>query len=202
MSDPSIHAVTTSEVGRCLAILSLAFGSDPACRWVWPDPQQYLEAFPRFAEAFGGGAVARETADCYGECSGVAFWLPPGVTPDEAALMALIEETVAEAKQAAMRAIFEQLAVFHPGEPHWHLALIGVDPLQQHDGIATALLRYRLPACDEQGVPAYLEATSARSVPLYERHGFVAVGTVAVAGSPPLVAMQRAPRPSVELRPA
>jgi hypothetical protein len=41
---------------------------------------------------------------------------------------------------------------------------------------------------------AYLEATSPRNVPLYERHGFEALGTIQRPGAPPIVPMLRKPR--------
>lgn len=194
MSDALIRTATAADVERCLAVLALAFGSDPPCRWAWPDPQQYLEAFPRFAQAFGGGAIAHGTANYYAGFSGVALWLPPGVAPDEAALVQVIQETVAASRKEAMFAMFEQMDAFHPREAHWHLPLIGVDPAHQGKGIGAALLRHVLNACDGQKAVAYLEATSRRNVPLYERHGFEALGSIQVADSPPVVPMVRQPR--------
>jgi GNAT superfamily N-acetyltransferase len=194
MSDPLIRTATAADAERCLAVLTLAFGSDPPCRWTWPDPHQYLEAFPRFARAFGGSALALGTAHYSEGFSGVALWLPPGVAPDEASLVQLIQDTVADARQEAMFAIFEQMEAFHPREAHWHLPLIGVDPAHQGKGIGAALLRHVLSVCDNQKVLAYLEATSARNIPLYERHGFEALGRIQVADSPPVVPMVRKPR--------
>ena len=194
MPDALIRTATAADAERCLAVLALAFGSDPPCRWAWPDPQQYLEAFPRFAQAFGGGAMAHGTANYYAGFSGVALWLPPGVAPDEAALVQVIQETVAASRKEAMFAMFEQMDAFHPREVHWHLPLIGVDPAHQGKGIGAALLRHVLNACDGQKAVAYLEATSRRNVPLYERHGFEALGSIQVADSPPVVPMVRQPR--------
>ena len=57
MSERLIRTAKASETERCFAVQPLAFAGDPAVRWVWPDQQQYLDAFPRFARAFGGGAV-------------------------------------------------------------------------------------------------------------------------------------------------
>ena len=54
MSERSIRSAKVSEAERCFAVLTLAFAGDPAARWAWPDQQQYLDAFPRFARAFGG----------------------------------------------------------------------------------------------------------------------------------------------------
>jgi len=194
MADSLIRTATAADAERCLAVLALAFSSDPPCRWAWPDPQQYLEAFPRFARAFGGGAIEHGTANYYEGFSGVALWLPPGVAPDEASLVRVIQDTVAAAQRDAMFAMFEQMDAFHPRAAHWHLPLIGVDPAHQGKGIGSALLRHALNASDSQKVLAYLEATSPQNVPLYERHGFEALGSIQVADSPPVVPMLRKPR--------
>src|SRR5918911_4276406 len=108
MPAPLLRTVTGAEAERCFAALTLAFGSDPPCRWAWPDPQQYLEAFPHFARAFGGGAIEHGTANYYEGFSGVAWWLPPGVAPDEASLVRVIQDTVAVAQKDAMFSMFEQ----------------------------------------------------------------------------------------------
>ena len=175
--------------------MTLAFSSDPPCRWAWPDPQQYLEAFPRFARAFGGGAIDLGTAHYCEGFSGVALWLPPGAAPGEESLVKVIEDSVAGERKSSMLSMFDQMDALHPQEAHWHLALIGVDPAHQGRGIGSALLSYVLNVCDAQKVSAYLEATSPRNVPLYERHGFEAVGSVQVADSPQIIAMLRKPRP-------
>ena len=150
---------------RCLAALTLAFCGDPPCRWAWPDPQQYLEAFPRFARAFGGGAIDLGTAQCYEGFSGVALWLPPGAAPDDESLVKVIEDTVADERKGAMFSMFEQMDALHPQEAHWHLPLIGVDPAHQRKGIGSALLSVVLNVCDSQKVSAYLEATSRGTFP-------------------------------------
>ena len=95
----------------------------------------------------------------------------------------------------AMFSMFEQMDALHPQEPHWHLPLIGVDPAHQGKGIGSALLSHILDVCDAQNVSAYLEATSPQNVPLYERHGFEAVGSIQVADSPQIIPMLRKPRP-------
>src|SRR5215469_15931799 len=187
MSDPSIRTALAADVERCLAALTLAFSGDPPCRWAWPDPQQYLEAFPRFARAFGGGAIDLGTAQYYEGFSGVALWLPPGAAPDEESLVKVIENTVADERKSAMFSMFEQMDALHPQEAHWHPPLIGVDAAHQGKGIGSALLSHVLKMCDAQKVSAYLEATSPRNVPLYERHGFEAVGSVQVADSPQII---------------
>jgi GNAT superfamily N-acetyltransferase len=194
MSDSLIRTATAGDAERCLAVLTLAFSGDPPSRWAWPDPQQYLEAFPRFAQAFGGGAIDHGTAHYYEGFSGVALWLPPGVAPDEESLVRVVQDTVGAKQKDTMFSMFEEMGEYHPSEPHWHLPLIGVDPASQGRGIGSALQRHVLDQCDRQHALAYLEATSPRNVPLYERHGFEALGSIQVADSPPIVPMLRKPR--------
>ena len=114
MADSLIRTVTAANTERCLAVLTLAFGSDPPCCWAWPDPQQYLEAFPRFARAFGGRAIDLGTAHYYEGFSGTALWLPPGAAPDEASLVLVIQDTVAAEQRNAMFLMFEQMEVYPP----------------------------------------------------------------------------------------
>ena len=195
VSDPFIQTATSADAEPCLAVLTLAFACDPPCRWAWPDPQQYLEAFPCFARAFGGGAIEHRSAHYYEGFSSVALWLSPGAAPDEASLAKVIEDTVADERKGAMFSIFEQMDAVHPREAHWYLPLIGVDPAHQGKGIGSALLSQVLNVCDGQKISAYLEATSHRNVPLYERHGFEAVGCIQAGDSPQIIPMLRKPRP-------
>jgi len=106
MSDPFIRTARAADAELCLAALTLAFSGDPSCRWAWPDPQQYLEAFPRFARAFGGGALDHETAHYYEGFRGVALCLPPSVAPDEESLVKVIEDTIADERKGAMFSLF------------------------------------------------------------------------------------------------
>jgi GNAT superfamily N-acetyltransferase len=64
----------------------------------------------------------------------------------------------------------------------------------QGRGVGSILIRHALEKCDREGVSAYLEATSARSVPMYERLGFEALGIIQVGNSPEIVPMLRKPR--------
>jgi GNAT superfamily N-acetyltransferase len=193
MSTPDVRIATPTEIDQCVATIVLAFSSDPAARWAFADPHVYFEGFPRFVRAFGGKAFDQGSAHLIPGCA-AALWIPPGFEPDEEAMVALIESAVAESDREAMFGMFEQMGAFHPAEPHWYLPLIGTDPAKRGNGYGSALLRHALAICDRQKMPAYLEATSARNVPLYQRHGFEALGTIQVGSSPPITPMLRRPR--------
>jgi ribosomal protein S18 acetylase RimI-like enzyme len=174
-----------------LATMTLAFSTDPAVRWMYPAPETYLAYFPQFVSAFGGRAFESRTAHYIGDVQAAALWLPPGVQPDEEALMNLFQRTVPEQNQEALFSMFEQMGDYHPHEPHWYLPLIGVDPVQQRKGYGSVLLEHTLKVCDEDQMPAYLESSNPENIPLYQRHGFEVLGIIQGGSSPPVTPMLR-----------
>jgi ribosomal protein S18 acetylase RimI-like enzyme len=192
--DSLVRTATAADEDPAIDAVVLAFSADPAARWTWPDPQQYLSHFPTFVRAFGGRAFAHKTAYCVDGYAGTALWLPPDVHPDEDALVSLVQRTAPERIQQEVSGVFEQMDRYHPREPHWYLPLIGVDPSQQGKGYGSALMRHTLVSCDRDHALAYLESTNPRNIPLYERHGFELLGTIQVGTSPPLFPMLRRPR--------
>jgi ribosomal protein S18 acetylase RimI-like enzyme len=74
---------------------------------------------------------------------------------------------------------------------HWHLPMIGVLPGLQGRGLGSALLHHALAHIDRTRLPAYLESSSERNVPLYLRHGFEVMGIIQVGSSPPIFPMIR-----------
>jgi ribosomal protein S18 acetylase RimI-like enzyme len=194
MTTPMIRIATASDETPIIAGIALAFSADPAARWTWPDPQQYLMHFPSFIKALGGNALVHECAYYVAGYAGAALWLPPEVRPDEDALIALLQRTGYAPVQKDVFAVFEQMERYHPQEPHWHLPFIGVDPSQQGKGYGTALMKHTLIPCDRDRTLAYLESSNPKNIPLYERHGFELLGTIQVGSSPPIFPMLRKPR--------
>jgi GNAT superfamily N-acetyltransferase len=183
-----------AKLQRVLGAVTLAFAADPPSRWLFPEADAYMRHFPTFIRGLGGPAVEQGTAFVAPDYGAVSLWLAPGVPSNEALLGQLIEEQVAPEKQADFAAVIEQMGIHHPQEPHWYLPFIAVEPLWQGRGRGGVLLRYALSVCDAAGLPAYLESTSPRSQPLYERHGFEAVGEIRVGQCPPIVPMVRRAR--------
>ena len=197
MTTTLISAITTAtaeQADQAAAVIALAFTSDPVVRWTYPDPGEYLRHWPVVVKAFGGNAFAHGTAHIAPEFAGAALWLSPGVHPDEDALDAALQATVAPERVSAIFEMFEQMASYHPAGPHWYLPLVGVDPAQQGKGHGAALLRHALETADRDRLPAYLESTNPRNLSLYRRHGFELVGTIGVGTAPPLFPMVRPAR--------
>ena len=193
MTTRDVQVATVAERDAVNAILTLAFSSDPASRWTWPDPKVYLEAFPHFAIAFGGAAFEKGSALRVGS-AGAALWLPPGTDSDEAAMNDLMMRTADAATAIDGPQLMQQMANYHPREPHWYLPLLGVDPAHQNKGVGGALLRHVTDRCDRDGALAYLESSNPRNIPLYERHGFEVVGRAQSGQSPVITPMLRKPQ--------
>ncbi len=191
---PAVQVTASADAERAVATIVLAFATDPMARWSIPDPAVYLKCFPALVRAFGGNAFGHRAGHHVGDFAGAALWLPPGVHPDEAAVMAIMQEAGRPERQADAAAVFEQMARCHPAEPHWYLPLIGVDPARQGRGLGSALLAHALRECDRQHVAAYLESSNPANISLYERHGFEQIGNIQVGSSPTLVPMLRKAR--------
>ena len=194
MGSSKVGTIPKADAQRAVATQTMAFAADPITRWVWHDSEQYLTHFPEFVRVFGGDAFDHGTGFVAGDFHGVALWHPPGVYPDEEKLGALIDSSVFEADKQKVFAFLEQMGPYHPEGDIWYLPLIGVEPMWQGKGLGGELLAHALAKCDEDHLPAYLEATSEGSRALYQRYGFEVTGEIQVADSPPMWPMLRKAR--------
>src|SRR5687767_12881386 len=109
-------------------------------------------------------------------------------------LSGIFQRNVSEQIQKDVIRVFDQMGRYHPSGPHWHLPLMRVDPLEQGKGFGSALMQLGLIQCDRDNKFAYLESSSPRSMPFYERHGFELLGTIQTGTSPPIFPMHHRPR--------
>ena len=194
MTTRDVQVATVAERDAVFAILTLAFSSDPATRWTWPEPKAYIEAFPHFATAFGGAAFEKGSALRVGS-AGAALWLPPGTGPDEAALNALMDAN-GRCGDCGRR-------------PAAHAADGELPSRRSRTGTcrcsaSTRRTRTRASAarcCDTSPTAAIATACSPisnssnpRNIPLYERHGFEIVGRAQSGSSPVITPMLRKPQ--------
>ena len=196
MSTVEVRRATELDQQAVIDVITLAFSTDPMARWAYPSPATYLAAMPPTVRAFGGNGFAHGTVHVVDGGAAAAMWLPPGVHPDTERLSALSEQHAPLERLRDMMRVFEQMDEYHPSEPFWYLPLIGVDPASQGRGYGSALLRYALEQCDRDGLPAYLESSNPRNIPLYARHGFAILGSIQAGSSPAIVPMLRRPATS------
>jgi GNAT superfamily N-acetyltransferase len=186
-----VFAVTQGGRSRAFATLVEAFRDDPVERWLYPDDEGYERHFPAFIEALGGRAIDGGTAWRLGDFDAIALWMAPGAEPDGSAIESVLRATVPSALHLDVFATLAEMDAAHPRAPHWYLPWLGVRPELSGRGLGAGLLRHGLAEVDRAGLPAYLETPNPRTVPFYERHGFVVTGGTRNRACPPLTFMER-----------
>jgi ribosomal protein S18 acetylase RimI-like enzyme len=68
-------------------------------------------------------------------------------------------------------------------DPHWYLAVLGVDPKFQGKGYASRLLKPMLARLEEEKIPGYLETTVEEYVSMYQHFGFEVIKEAVLPGS-------------------
>ncbi len=192
------RAVQPADVPALAATLAQAFHHNPGMGWAYRNERTRLE---RLSRGFAGYLKLMWLP--HGECvttdglAGAALWMPPGAWNLPAATrLRLLPRVVATARTDAARVLrFYAIAEKkHPHEPHWYLAVLGVDPSRQGRGYGSHLMAPVLERCDVERLPAYLETDTERNVALYERHGFRVTEEFPLpGGGPPLWLMWRDP---------
>jgi GNAT superfamily N-acetyltransferase len=195
-----IRKATTADVPALSQSMARAFYDDPVVgHWCLADEAKRMARLERIF-ALWLHQVYMPHGECYTDeqLRGGAFWLPPGTWKLGAfAQLRLIARTARITGGATPRIVraLTALEAKHPHDPHYYLQFLGVEPQAQNQGRGSALLRPVLDRCDNDRVPAYLESSNERNVPLYERHGFAIVEEIHLpGGGPTLWRMWRQPR--------
>lgn len=165
-------------------LLDEAFQDDPVSSWVFPGEAYRRRTHHRLMAAFTDAVLADGRIDLTEDGAACALWLPvpaDGHTGEESGGgaddgPAQVREEV-DPDNERVELIARLTDGIHPsGRAHEYLWMIAVAPGRQGEGLGTALIASVLDRCDREGLPAYLEASSARSRGLYERLGFEFTG--------------------------
>jgi GNAT superfamily N-acetyltransferase len=197
LAGPTLRRATAKDIPRLRTVLADAFYDDPMLGWLIPDESSRRARLRRFFEIeLRHMALPRGQVWTTGELSGAALIMAPG------AWRAPLRATTLEgrafwphlSRAARLGMAMERRHGREVREPHYYVRDVGVLPDMQGRGLGSALMRPTLERCDEESLPAYLEASSEHSAALYERLGFQLVRELRVGGSPPLRLMVRPPR--------
>jgi GNAT superfamily N-acetyltransferase len=195
----TVRKASAADVPRLAQALARAFYDDPVFQWLVPDDSERARRSER-----GFSLYLRKVYLAHDECYttddvvGGALWMPPGTWHlGPLAQLRLLPGMLA-AMGARLPQVLRAIATIesnHPKEPHWYLPFVGVEPERQGRGIGTALMRPIVERCDDQRLPAYLEATTPRNRTCYERQGFEVTEEFHFPkGGPPSWRMWREPR--------
>jgi GNAT superfamily N-acetyltransferase len=198
-----IRAARRDEAILLGQVLADAFAQDPVFGWLIPPQARGRDNRLRTFFTSMSRAYLRRGKPCYlaGDASAAALWAPPG------AWAMPLSQVILEAAPNGLafrhrlpRALRTQLQIEHlhaaQSRPHWYLGYLGTRSGRQGQGLGTRMLREVLVGLDTDGVPAYLESSNERNLPLYERNGFRCVGELQPLGHGPTIwRMWREPAP-------
>lgn len=195
MTAVSITQADRTQVFPVSDLVTRSFFDLEVAHWLIPDPDARRHPLRTHIilgvqQAFTNGSV--DVAD---DGAAVAVWqrMPSGpVTPPpdyERKLRQVCHEHTE--RFLALDKMFEQ---HHPHDvEHMYLMFLAADPEHQNRKLGTALLRHQHRLLDQQGMPAFLVASSERSRRLYEREGYELLQAYPLPNGPMIFAMMRPP---------
>jgi GNAT superfamily N-acetyltransferase len=184
--NPQSVPIADEQIPAAGQVLARAFFNDPLCVYTQPDPDARLSQFTwLFTQLVREGAMQGGvyTNTCIDQPDGVAVWVPPqaGEPTAEVAVWSEMDQMEQRFEPEPYRRFTEAYRHFEHvhhqcmAGPHWYLALLGVSPHSQRQGIGGVLLTPVLRRADQEGLRCYLETFVADNVPFYEHHGFQVV---------------------------
>jgi GNAT superfamily N-acetyltransferase len=190
-----VRKATPADVPALAAALGRAFHDDPVFGWLFPSPEDRRRWAWRFFAVRMRQFLGQEEVYASGDV-GAAVWAMPerwdlgwrGVLD----LVPLLRGLGWRVPRSLLGTVRVDRA--HPATPHWYLAVLGVDPPAQGQGIGSALLAPVLAECDRDGVGAYLETATERDIVFYSRFGFRVTDELRLPQGPPIWLMWRDPR--------
>jgi GNAT superfamily N-acetyltransferase len=193
----SVREAQLDERAQVSATLADALASDPVFSWLFPSQrrrdarmrQLFALELEHWIFPAGGRALTTD------EFRGANVEVPPGrsnMTLPLSGAIGLVRLFGTRLRRASrLQRFFDRN---HLQGPHYYVRTLGVATRFQGQGLGTALLRPTLERSDQEGLPAYLEASTERSAALYERLGFVHLGELQVPdGGPCFWPMRRPP---------
>jgi ribosomal protein S18 acetylase RimI-like enzyme len=192
----AVRPARADDVPQLTQVLARAFDDDPVTRWVYGDGAGRARWSSKFFAWQLRRLTPQEVTWTTEAREGAALWaLPDRWRETTWEMLRLVAATLPGVLARAPRVLqgLGQVEARHPGSRHLYLAVLGVDPERQGDGVGSALLRPGLEICDREALPAYLETGKERNVAFYGRHGFRVTEKLDLPNGPPIWLMWRDP---------
>jgi GNAT superfamily N-acetyltransferase len=168
-----VICASDADTGALAAVIADAFFPLAVCQWLIPGQGDRRAAFPGYFQLYIEHALADGLIEMTPDRAAAALWIPgTGPTAPPAGYTERLAALTGP-HLPNFQAFDQALDHHHPaGIFHHHLAVLAVRPDRQGQGIGTALLNAHHAVLDEQGFPAYLEASDERTRRLYLHHGY------------------------------
>lgn len=192
-----VRTGTVDEIPRMATTLASAFNHDPVFQWMTPERNRE-QRLRRFFTSQLRFTIRHDAVITTDDGKGVAVWLPPDQWKVPNGELVKLFPTLVRAFGGRLPRVLGGLSMIekkHPKDPpHWYLEFLGTQRESQRSGIGSRVIGFMLERCDQEGIPAYLEASSPENVPFYRRHGFEVIEDLHLKNGPTFWAMMREPR--------
>jgi len=195
-----IRPVEAHDVRGMSRLLACAFEHDPWMSWIFQESEfrvTLAQAWMRVeveCAAIMGTSWALLDKD---EIVGGTIWAPPGRDLHEGGTFRQLWYLVLGAnpdRAGELREGLSMIGEMHPKEPHYYLNTVGIKPDLVGRGHGGAIIQYTLDLADQTRDACYLESSSPRNVPLYQRLGFEVVNEIVMPNGPTMCSMWRSAR--------
>jgi GNAT superfamily N-acetyltransferase len=194
----SVAIASSSAVPAIGSTLARALADDPGWIYVFPDAATRIRHMTAMLGAMVGRAyVGLGATWATADADAAAVWMPPGrrqvAWTTELAIFTRISWRLRSRLLRALRT--HRLIDRHaPSEPHYYLALLGVDPARQGHGLGLRVIQPVLDACDRDRTLAWLETSNPRNHGFYRRVGFTVAAEAPLPRGPTVTFFARQPR--------
>jgi len=192
------RAAVAADADPASETLARAFADDPLICHLLPDEPSRPEKMPRLFKLLFKLGLPHGACDVTSDYGAVALWRPPNEW--EIPFWQYIVNgreflgLFGLAGAARVMAVMDIVEKRHPHEPHFYLQAIGTDPDKQGKGYGGVVIRRQLAAADAAGMPAYLESSKEKNIPIYQSFGFEVTGEIKIPDGPTLWPMWRKAR--------
>ena len=193
----NIRRAEFGDVRELSLVLARAFEEDPFMSWLFPEPTYRIKLVQAWMRVEVTNALEMEASwvsMISDEIVAGTIWSPPGRDLHESGTFSQLWYLVLGANPDRTSELAQGLSMIggsHPDEPHFYLNTVGVQPSLAGQGHGGAIIRHTLDLADVDGWPCYLESSSPRNIPLYERLGFEVIHEIALPNGPKMWGMWR-----------
>lgn len=193
----SAQTLDRAGVPDAAGVLARALASDPGWCHVFPADATRVARMTRTLRLMIAGAYVSHGTSLAVPGAAAAIWTPPGAhdvpLSTSLALAPRLVWLLGRRTPHGLR-LYRAMNAGTPREPHYYLAILGVDPGHQGRGLGVTLCAPILARCDETRTLAWLESTNPRNHAFYLRLGFTVAHETAIPGGPTLTFFARQPR--------
>ena len=192
-----IRRVESGDVQELSELLARAFHQDPCMSWMFQEPKfrptlaaAWMKVEVQCAKNMNSSWLALENEKVVAG----SIWAPPGKDLHEGKVFRQLWYLVLGANPGRADKLLKGLSKIgemHPTEPHHYLNTVGVEPELAGRGYGGDIIRHTIDHADKQKKPCYLESSSERNIPLYERLGFKIIDRIEMPDGPTMWGMWR-----------